>query len=173
MSKNQNKKDEVFPYTPSLLCIFLLTQCKHSAEELSVTESDTGTDTDTEVVTTLCEDNPMIVLSISAADEISIEFPDCFTIEALQGIDSYVGIIEALDQEVEIYYDIGYFAGAYVQENSPGQTTVQGTYEEFRYKIMNDLLILTFPEAGPANFNTSQIEHLDDLVEVFKSLKVN
>ena len=122
--------------------------------------------------TTLCNDVPMITLFIEYTS-ISLEFPSCFDINTLQGIDTKVGEIKAVDENVMITYDIGSLAGEYVAENSPNQTTVQGLYEEFRYEIKDNLLLFTFPTAGPANFYTEQLAHEADLVEFFKTLKVD
>ena len=131
-------------------------------------------DSDSEVTTTLCENDAITTLTLDYGDGITMEFPECFSVMYLAGIDSFVGKVEAPDQGIEIFFDIGDLAGEYVKNDTPDQNTVQGDFETFRYAIRNnDELRFTFPNAGPANFYTRQLEHQDDLVEFFKSLKVN
>lgn len=149
------------PLLCALCGMVLFTQCKKDSE------------TATPKVTTLCAEDEQIILSLGNQNNISIEFPACFEVSPLQGIDTYVGKIEAIEQGVSILYDIGFLAGEYVDATSSDQETVEGAHETFRYEIVDDRLIFTFPDAGPANFYTNQTAHKDDLVEFFKSLKVD
>ncbi len=148
----------------TILCILIFTQCKNTEDEITLTNH---------FIPTLCPNDQPVTITISSQDEISIEFPECFTATPLQGFDSYVGIIEAIEYEIKINYDIGGFSYQYVKENGTNQVTVQGEFEEFRYKQDDDNSIFTFPEAGPANFYTSQMEYKDDLIHFFKTLKIN
>ena len=120
-----------------------------------------------------CDDATLVQLTISAQDMLTMDFPDCYTLEVLQGIDSHVGKLEANEIGVEMQYDVGYLAGDYVSDSSPNQTTVQGQYESFRYEEKNNILHFTFPGAGPANFWTSQLDQKDNLIKYLGSLKVN
>ena len=129
--------------------------------------------TNTEDTSPPCDDTNTVQLSIAAQDVLTMDFPDCYTIEVLQGIDSYVGKLEATVIGVEILYDVGLLAGEYISDSSPNQITAQGQHEPFRYETMNNVLYFTFPSAGPANFWTSQIDQKDNLIKYLGSLKVN
>jgi len=140
--------------------ILLFFQCKDSEPEV--------------VMTTLCGDDAITTLTLDYGDGITLEFPECFSVMYLAGIDSFVGKVEAPDEGIEIFFDIGDLAGEYVDSDTPDMTTVQGDFEVFRYAVRNgNELRFTFPSAGPTNFYTRQIEHQDDLVEFFKTLKFN
>ncbi len=141
-------------------CLFFFAQCKNAEE-------------DSRSIVELCKNDPIIDFSINTGKELILKFPACFELNVLQGIDTYIGYLNSTSEGIEIFYDIGVLAGESVSENSPNQVEVQGNFEIFRYHIQDNALTFTFPNAGPANFRTEQIEHQDDLIELFKSLQIN
>ena len=73
------------------------------------------------------------------------------------GIDTMVGQIESEKLPIKIDYDIGPFAGEYARTSSSRKTKwiKEGTARNCRFVYMldeNDVLYVTYPDEGPANF---------------------
>lgn len=121
----------------------------------------------------LCEGAALLTFSIPCAQNLTIEFPDCFTLLPSIGIDTHVGVFSAATEGVEIHYDIGMLAGNYVDANSPNKQVFQSVNEEFWYEQKNGKLYFTFPAAGPANFYTDDTAFADDIIQYMKTLESN
>jgi len=150
-----------FDFLALLFIALLCVQCKNKADSLKITEVE------------LCAGDAYetYAFPIGASKEINLDLPSCFVLEVKQGVDSFVGSLTVPSESLEINYGKGFGHGEYVKADTPGQVTVQGDHESFRYRIQDNTLTFTFPDAGPINFRTEQVEYLADLVELFKSLE--
>lgn len=124
-------------------------------------------------VSQLCEGSIPHTFFIPSDSSISIQFPTCYRLELLQGIDSYVGHFISSEVSTEVIYDIGIPAGNYVLENSPNKQIFQSVDEEFWYEKKGDYHYFTFPNAGPANFYFKGDDYFDSFLEIMKTLQTN
>ncbi len=126
------------------------------------------------------EDNPLVI-EIELPNGDSLRVPVGYTHEPLQGIDTYAGEIYSENKDVYLMYDIGWLAGYYVDENSPGKIIDFSVNEVFWYeKVSKQYLddpaccvFITFPNRGPANFVTLNNDKFPEVLNIIKTYKSN
>lgn len=96
--------------------------------------------------------------------------PPCWQHNALQGTDSYVGELVYEAEGINVQYDIGGEAGFYVDSLSSTKVNGQSINARFWYdKAANDMVYITFPDQGPANFITADDATFSTVLNVIKT----
>ncbi len=127
-----------------------------------------------------CEDNSFTHNFITSTTNdsgefIEVDFEICilnqYAHQQLEGIDSNVGLFYREDNVGTINYDMGFLAGEYVQEDTPGAIEDNAVDTNFRYLKSDSSLIITFPELS-ANFYLDDLTFESDVLSMMRTVDI-
>ena len=104
--------------------------------------------------------------------KVTLTFPDCYKITSLTGLDDRYGNFVVPEHDILLSFGIGQPAGTHGLDASSTKTIEVINGREFWYEEKNDRIFFSFPSAGPASFETSNVEFKEEFLKYLRTITV-
>ena len=155
-------------------CLFFFTQCKKEKDPVIIVEADPPP------YNQLCQQGQAtthefedIVPDATMYDKkikVTITFPNCYKVVGLTGIDDRYGNFVVPEHDVFLSFGIGQPAGTNGLDASSTKTIEIINGREFWYEEKDGMVYFSYPSAGPATFETANVEYKDEILKYLRTL---
>jgi len=158
-----------------LSCLFFFTQCKER-DPLIIIESDPVPYNElciqNNVKTHLFENIVPDGTTYDDKIKVSFTFPDCYKVTNLHGIDDVHGNFVVPEYDIILSFGIGQPAGTHGLDASTNKTIEIINGREFWHEERSGKVLFSFPSAGPATFETTDVEYKEELLKHLRTITV-
>lgn len=159
-----------------LTILFLFTQCKKERTPIIFVESDPLPYDEVckeSIVTT--HEFKNIVPDVTNYDnkiKVSLTFPSCYRVTGLTGLDDRYGNFVVSEYDIILRFGIGQPAGTNGLDASNDKTVEIINGRELWYEERNGILYFSYPSAGPATFETTNVEYKEEFLKYLRTITV-